>query len=173
MDGLVSGAKYEVITVTPASPTVGAEIGNIDLTRPLTDPELAEVKRAFLEFGVLFFRDQKISFEDQTRLGAYFGDLGEHVGKKTNSQTTEDPKVRKMHADGGQAHAGHDGEQKKRAGQGQRDPVRDGHGQKVARGGKRHQGREQQEPDGVGQHGVIPVSPGKLRQIRPPMLADW
>ena len=62
MDGLIIGAKYQAITVTPASPAVGAEIGNIDLTRPLPELELAEVKRAFLEFGVLVFRDQQISF---------------------------------------------------------------------------------------------------------------
>jgi len=100
MDGLASGGKYEVITVMPASPTVGAEIGNIDLTRPLTELELAEVKRAFLEFGVLFFRDQQISFEDHVRLAEYFGPTGQHVGVKTNSQTTNDPRVRKFHADG-------------------------------------------------------------------------
>lgn len=99
MDGLVSSAKYEAITVTPASPTVGAEIGNIDLTRPLTEPELAEVKRAFLEFGVLFFRDQKISFDDHARLAEYFGPCGQHVGVNTPSQTTNDPRVRKFHND--------------------------------------------------------------------------
>ena len=59
MDGLATGAKYQAITVTPASPSVGAEIGNIDLTNPLTDLELAEIKRAFLEFGVLFFATKK------------------------------------------------------------------------------------------------------------------
>ena len=29
---------------------------------------------------VIFFRDQKISFEDQIRLAGYFGPLGRHVG---------------------------------------------------------------------------------------------
>lgn len=100
MDGTGSNAAYQVLTVTPASPVVGAEIGNIDLTRPLTDIELAELKRAFLEYGVVFFRDQKISFEDHARLGEYFGSLGQHVGVKTNSQKTDDPRVRKFHADG-------------------------------------------------------------------------
>lgn len=102
MDGATASARapYETITVTPYSPDVGAVVGDIDLTRPLPDKQLAELRRAFLAHGVLFFRDQKISFEAQSRLGAYFGDLGEHVGKKTNSQKTEDPRVRKMHADG-------------------------------------------------------------------------
>jgi taurine dioxygenase len=104
MDGATAttSAPYEVITVQPYSPTVGAVVGNIDLTRPLTEIELAEVKQALLEHGALFFRDQKISFEDQARLGEYFGSLGAHVGKKTNSQATKDPRVRMMHADGEQ-----------------------------------------------------------------------
>jgi taurine dioxygenase len=100
MDGLATGAKYQTITVTPTSPAVGAEIGNIDLTRPLTELELAEVKRAFLEFSVLFFRDQEISFEDHARLAEYFGAIGQHVGVNTPSQTTDDPRIRKFHTDG-------------------------------------------------------------------------
>lgn len=100
MDGLGSGAAYQAIKVTPASPTVGAEVGNIDLTRPLSDLELAELKRAFTEHLVLFFRDQKIGFDDHVRLAEYFGSTGQHVGVKTNSQTTNDPRVRKFHADG-------------------------------------------------------------------------
>ena len=99
MDGIGSNITYKTISVTPASPTVGAEIGNIDLTKPLTELALAEVKRAFTEHCVLFFRDQKISFEDHVRLAEYFGPIGSHVGKKTNSATTEDPRVRKFHFD--------------------------------------------------------------------------
>ena len=100
MDGAGAGAAYRAITVTPYSPHIGAEIGKIDLTRPLSEVELAELRRAFVEHLVLFFRDQKISFEDHARLAEYFGTIGQHVGRQTNSQTTDDPRVRKFHADG-------------------------------------------------------------------------
>lgn len=100
MDGSSVGAEYSAITVTPYSPHVGATVGNIDLTRPLSDIELAEVRRAFTEFSVLFFRDQKISFDDHARLAEYFGTIGQHVGKQTNSQESGDPRIRKFHADG-------------------------------------------------------------------------
>src|SRR4051794_40352491 len=80
MHGLNEG--YRTITVTRCSPTIGAEIGNIDLTRPLADLELAELKRAFTENLVIFFRNQKISFEDHVRLAEYFGPTGSHFGKK-------------------------------------------------------------------------------------------
>jgi taurine dioxygenase len=94
-----SNSDYRAITVTPCSPHIGAEIGNIDLTRPLTDLELAELKRAFTENMVLFFRDQKISHEDHVRLAEYFGPTGSHVGKKTHSSLSDDPRVRKFHFD--------------------------------------------------------------------------
>lgn len=99
MDGYGSNAGYRAISVTPCSPHIGAEIGNIDLTRPLSELELAELRRAFLEHLVIFFRDQEISFEDHIRLGEYFGPLGAHVGKSTISKPTEDPRVRRFHYD--------------------------------------------------------------------------
>jgi len=99
MDGSGSSEAYRSISVVPCSPHVGAEIVNIDLTRPLTDLEIAELRRAFTEHLVVFFRDQKISFEDHVRLGEYFGRIGAHVGKSTISKTTDDPRVRKFHYD--------------------------------------------------------------------------
>lgn len=100
MDGSGPGAGYNVLDISPYSPAVGASVGNIDLTRPLSESELAELRRAFTQFGVLFFRDQEISHDDHARLAEYFGSIGQHIGKKTNSQETDDPRVRKFHADG-------------------------------------------------------------------------
>lgn len=99
MDGSSVSAKYQTITVTPYTPNVGAVIGNVDLTKPLSDLELAEIKQAFTDHLVLFFRDQKISFEDHIRFGEYFGTLGQHVGVSTNSKLSGNPKVRKFHFD--------------------------------------------------------------------------
>jgi hypothetical protein len=90
---------YETITVTPSSPHIGAEIGNIDLTKPLTNKQVAELHDAFARFQVIFFRDQMIGFDDQIRLASHFGPLGRHVGKSTISKTTDNPFVRKFHYD--------------------------------------------------------------------------
>lgn len=46
---------YRSIEVFPASPRIGAEIGNIDLTQPFTEEQQAELKRAFTEYQVIFF----------------------------------------------------------------------------------------------------------------------
>ena len=99
MDGQFSDPTYDTISVMPCSPHIGAEISDIDLTRPLSNSKATELRQAFTQYLVLFFRDQQISFEDHVRLGEYFGPIGAHVGKKTISQTTDDPRVRKFHAD--------------------------------------------------------------------------
>jgi taurine dioxygenase len=91
--------RYDAISVTPASPHIGAEIGDIDLTKPLSAAQVEQLKAAFAQFSVLFFRDQHISFDDQIRLASLFGPLGRHVGKSTISKTTENPLVRKFHYD--------------------------------------------------------------------------
>src|SRR5439155_14083311 len=91
--------SYSSITVTSISPKIGAEIGDIDLTKPLSPKQVEEVHRAFIQFGVIFFRDQKISHDDQIRFGRYFGELGAHVGVTTISKKTDNPYVRKFHYD--------------------------------------------------------------------------
>ncbi len=100
MDQILSPEqKYRTFTVTPTSPHIGAEITDIDLTKPLDEGQVDELRQAFLEFQVIFFRDQKISFDDQIRAAGYFGPLGKHVGKSTISKTTDNPLVRKFHYD--------------------------------------------------------------------------
>jgi alpha-ketoglutarate-dependent taurine dioxygenase len=90
---------YKHISVEMLTPHIGAEIGQLDLTRPLSDEQIAEVKQAFIAHQVIFFRDQQIGFEDQIRLASYFGPLGKHVGVNTISKTTENHWVRKFHYD--------------------------------------------------------------------------
>ena len=90
---------YQSITATPISPKIGAEIGNIDLTRPLSELEIKELHDAFIRYQVIFFRDQRISFEDQIRVAGYFGPLGKHVGVNTISKQTDNELVRKFHYD--------------------------------------------------------------------------
>jgi taurine dioxygenase len=96
---IVEPVRYDAIEVTPASPHIGAEIGNVDLTRPLGEEQLRQLRAAFTQYQVIFFRDQEISFDDQTRLAGYFGSLGTHAGKTTISRTTDNPYVRKFHYD--------------------------------------------------------------------------
>ncbi|HCZ10036.1 MAG TPA: taurine dioxygenase [Flavobacteriaceae bacterium] len=61
------------------SPSVGAEIRGINLSRGLTDEEFKEVHKAFLDHQVLFFREQKeIPPEVHVEIGKRFGNLHFH-----------------------------------------------------------------------------------------------
>ena len=53
--------SYATITVKKIAAALGAEIGGVDLARELSDETIAEIRRAFLEHLVIFFRDQRLT----------------------------------------------------------------------------------------------------------------
>jgi taurine dioxygenase len=71
-------APYETITVDKLTPVIGAEIGNIDLSKPLSNRQQDEVHRALAENCVIFFRDQHITLDQHVAFGRLFGDLHVH-----------------------------------------------------------------------------------------------
>lgn len=71
-------SEYQTLTVSPLTSTIGAEISNIDLREALSDAVMDEVRRALLEWRVIFFRDQDITTEDHLRFARWFGDLEIH-----------------------------------------------------------------------------------------------
>jgi taurine dioxygenase len=93
--------SYDSITVTKSTPHVGAEIGNVDLTKPLSNREVEEIHTAIVAHGVVFFRGQKIDFDAQERFVRYFGEPHVHVGgKSTASQEVPGyPALRSQHFD--------------------------------------------------------------------------
>ena len=90
---------YKTITVQKSSPHIGAEIGGVDLTSPLTDNEVEEIRSAVNEFGVVFIRNQKTDPESQDRFVRYFGESHVHVGGKSTASKPVDgyPALRKQH----------------------------------------------------------------------------
>ncbi len=69
---------YRRITPRPLSPSVGAEIEGIDLARLPDDATLAELRRALLEYKVIFFRDQDVTTEQHLEFSRRFGELETH-----------------------------------------------------------------------------------------------
>ena len=53
----------------------GAEITGADLTQPLDDATFAQIRAAFYQYEVIYFRGQALSDEDQIRFSARFGEL--------------------------------------------------------------------------------------------------
>ncbi|MCZ6782231.1 MAG: TauD/TfdA family dioxygenase, partial [Proteobacteria bacterium] len=73
----LAGLRFERIQAAPLSPTIGAELRGVDLAN-LDDETFAEIERAFLEYKVIFFRDQDISTEQHLSFAQRFGELEEH-----------------------------------------------------------------------------------------------
>jgi taurine dioxygenase len=71
-------APYDLIRVEPLTPVIGAEIDGVDLSKPLTDAQDREIKRALAEHMVIFFRDQNLTPEQHLDFGRRFGDLHVH-----------------------------------------------------------------------------------------------
>lgn len=65
------------MTVSAITPTIGAEIGNVDLRR-VTGEDIAAIRAALLEHKVVFFRDQTLSQEEHIAFARQFGDLEIH-----------------------------------------------------------------------------------------------
>ena len=66
---------YKIIRPSPLSTALGAEILGVDLSKPLADGVIAEIRRALLEYRVIFFRDQDITPEQHLNFARRFGDL--------------------------------------------------------------------------------------------------
>ena len=63
------------ITVYPVTPDFVAEVGDVDLSRPLDPTDLAEIKQAFWTYAVLIFPDQHLSQDQHLEFAQYFGPL--------------------------------------------------------------------------------------------------
>jgi len=89
-------APYEAITITKLTPIIGAEIGGVDLSKPLGNRALDEIHRALAENLVVFFRDQHISPDQHVAFGRLFGDLHIHPAAPHEPRR---PELMIIHAD--------------------------------------------------------------------------
>ena len=63
------------ISLFPVTPRFAAEVGDIDLSRPLDDETLQAVREAFAAYAVLVFPAQQLSIEQHLAFAAHFGPL--------------------------------------------------------------------------------------------------
>jgi alpha-ketoglutarate-dependent 2,4-dichlorophenoxyacetate dioxygenase len=73
------------ITIMPVTPDFAAEIGDVDLTRPLPDAEFAAIQQAFWKYAVLIFPNQDLTPQQQLDFAARFGPI--------ENERTLDPKA--------------------------------------------------------------------------------
>jgi len=69
---------YETIEVRKLTPTIGAEIFGADLNQELGNQQFQEIHDALMENLVIFFRDQKLTPDQQKAFGGRFGRLHVH-----------------------------------------------------------------------------------------------
>lgn len=63
------------LDIRPQSGWTGAEIRGADLSQPLGQATVAEIREALLQWKVVFFRDQQLDHAAHIRFGQYFGEV--------------------------------------------------------------------------------------------------
>ena len=62
-----------MITVKPIAGALGAEVEGVDLSRPLNPALVAQLRQAWLQHLVIFFRDQPLTSEQYLAFSQHFG----------------------------------------------------------------------------------------------------
>jgi taurine dioxygenase len=70
--------RYQSIDVRKLTPTIGAEIFSVDLSRELGNQQFQEIHDALMDNLVIFFRDQTLTPEQHMDFGRRFGRLHVH-----------------------------------------------------------------------------------------------
>ncbi len=68
-------ADYQNIEVTPISPALGAEISGVDIAAGISAEQFKEIRRAFVDYSVIFFRDQDISPDQHIEFAERWGEI--------------------------------------------------------------------------------------------------
>jgi taurine dioxygenase len=93
---------YASIQVDKLTPHAGAEIRGVDLSQPLDEPTFKEIHAALIDNGVIFFRDQHLTPEQQKAFGRLFGEL--HMHPAAPREVPEHPEILVIHADENSKH---------------------------------------------------------------------
>jgi len=65
------------LDITPSGQACGATVRSVDLSKPLADGVIADIRSAWLKHHVLAFPDQQMSDDDLERFTLYFGPFGD------------------------------------------------------------------------------------------------
>jgi alpha-ketoglutarate-dependent 2,4-dichlorophenoxyacetate dioxygenase len=68
------------ITITDLTPRFAGEVSGIDITRPLTRPQVAALEAGMDRYGVLIYHDQRFTDEQQKAFSLNFGPLEQTAG---------------------------------------------------------------------------------------------
>ncbi|WP_234797134.1 TauD/TfdA dioxygenase family protein [Mycobacteroides chelonae] len=75
MPGTELPGAYTQFSIKPISPTIGAEVSGVRISGAIEPAVLEELRRALLEWKVLFFHDQDITRQEHKGFAARWGSL--------------------------------------------------------------------------------------------------
>ncbi|MGA2409903.1 MAG: TauD/TfdA family dioxygenase [Candidatus Binataceae bacterium] len=81
------------ITIFPVTQAFAAEIGDVDLSRPLAEAEVAAIKQAFWDYAVLIFPDQELTEEQHLAFAEYIGPLEISIAALNNGKLRLRPEL--------------------------------------------------------------------------------
>ena len=87
----MKNSSFKLKTLTPH---IGAEVTGIDLSQPLNDKALAELRKAWAEWKVLVFRDQTLDRAQHKAFAEHFGSLHVHPMNKARNKNIKDERYR-------------------------------------------------------------------------------
>jgi alpha-ketoglutarate-dependent sulfate ester dioxygenase len=81
-----SPRQHAQLDIRRLQPTIGAEIGGVDLSETLSDAVRDDIRAAVLTHKVVFFRDQHLTQEQHESFARQFGPLYNHPSSKAVDQ---------------------------------------------------------------------------------------
>ena len=66
------------VSIERLGAALGAEVSNVDLSRPIAASEMTLIQKAFVKHGLLIFRNQDLTQDEYIAFGRQFGELTVH-----------------------------------------------------------------------------------------------
>lgn len=85
----LTALEWRHFNVRQVGTTLGAIVEGLDLSRPLGDEVFDELRRAWVDYKVLFFRDQVLTADQHLAFARQFGDLEVHPFLRNNDERPE------------------------------------------------------------------------------------
>lgn len=103
----LAALRWDHFDVRQLSATIGGEVRGVDLTKPLPDTVVDDVRQALHEYKVIFFRDQSLTAEQHVSFARRFGNLEVHPFIPSNTGQPELVRFEKSAEAGGYENSWH------------------------------------------------------------------
>jgi taurine dioxygenase len=67
--------KFNTIEVSPLSPALGGIISGVEIAAGISDEQFAEIRQAFIDYSVIFLRDQQITPDQHIEFARRWGEI--------------------------------------------------------------------------------------------------